>query len=84
MSVTAPIECDLAYSRKALVRQGAGWVVDQERKKSLPLAPASFVSVRGPYGQIAKHATKLNELQQKSGFWDFIFHPEPAPLESAK
>ena len=79
-----PMECVLSYSAKGLVRQGSSWVIDKERAARLPATPPAFVPVRALYGEVSRHAVKLNELQKKTGFWDFIFHPEPASPEMAQ
>lgn len=74
---TDPIECELAFAKKGLVKRGEKWSADSKRRDGLPDAPAGFSAVRGPYGQIARQATKLNEAQMRSGFWDWVFSPEP-------
>lgn len=81
--MTEPIECVLDFSVKGLVGKGEDWSVDKERLARLAETPPSFVPARGPYGQISRHAVKLNDLQRKSGSWDYLFHPTPVPLEAA-
>lgn len=81
--MTQPIECVLAYSRKGLIRKGKDWVTDQERRKALPAKPV-YVPVRGPYGEVARVAYQANALQERAGFIDFLFAPEPLTIEDEK
>lgn len=75
--MTRPLDCELSYSAKALVRREGRWVTDQAMRAALPKVPEDFVPISGPYGQIATHARKLNDLYERRGSMPFLFHPEP-------
>ena len=60
------------------------WTIDKGRKSRLPNAPKDFQPLTGAYKEVADHAVKLNNIQIKHGFVDWLYSAETtSPLEEA-
>lgn len=53
------------------------WEKDTDRARRLAARPHGFQPLRGSYKEVAAEATRLNAVQQRAGFLDYLYFPEP-------
>lgn len=68
---------ELHTSKKAVISVQGRYEKDEGRWDRIPETPVDFHNVVGNYAKVSKEATRRNEFQIKSGFIDYLYHPEP-------
>lgn len=71
-----PIEVELCFRKDASKVRGGKLVPDDALAAQLPDVPDQFKPMRGAYGDVARRASQLNEVQLQSGFLHYLFWPE--------
>lgn len=71
-----PIEVELCFRKNAAKVRGRSLVPDPAAEAELPDVPDRFKPMRGAYGDVARRASQLNEMQLRSGFLHYLFWPE--------
>lgn len=68
---------ELAVSKKFVILNGNTFERDDRRWEANGEFPENFRRMVGNYKQVADEAIRRNEFQIKSGFIDYLYHPEP-------
>lgn len=69
---------ELHVRRECYNRVRGKLIRDSERDQRIPHEPPYFRRTRGTYKAVSDEANRLNEMQRKSGYLDYMFFPEVA------
>jgi len=77
---------ELTPSKRALTEVKGKLIEDVERLAALPDKPENFRPLIGSYYRVSNEATRRNAAQEKSGFLDYLYAPEPflVPVKAAE
>lgn len=67
---------ELTTSKRGLTEVRGMLIENVERLESLPKVPPEFRPLIGSYKRVSAEAVRRNEVQVRSGFLDYIYHPE--------
>ena len=86
MSIPDQAIYELTPSKRALTEVRGKLVEDVERLASLPDKPENFRALVGNYYRVSNEAVRRNAAQEKSGFLDYLYAPEPfmVPVKNAE
>lgn len=84
MSTATALTFELRYRKEGRVKVRGKMTRDPDRFASLPDRPAQFDALVGSYKKVSDQAKRLNDVQTRSGFMDYLFFPEvdTAPVGS--
>lgn len=68
---------EMVASRRGLIMSFGKLTEHEGRVNELPLRPENFRPMVGTYSQIAAEAGRRNAAQERSGFLDYLYFPEP-------
>ena len=82
--MTAEPMYELTASKRALTEVRGKLVENAARFEALPKVPADFRPLVGAYRRVSDEAVRRNSVQERSGFLDYLYAPEPYKAQSAQ
>lgn len=79
----APLSFELKFSRRGAIKKNGKWEDVPGRAEELDLVPTLYTPLTGTYDVVAKQASKLNEMQIRGSFIDYLFFPELVAADRA-
>lgn len=77
MTKTKLAQYELTASKKGCVEVNGKLEVHEGRLTDLPDRPAELRPMVGTYVRISTEAVRRNKMQERSGFLDYLYAPEP-------
>lgn len=68
---------ELTASKRGLTEVRGKLIENTERLAALPKVPADFRPLIGTYYRVSNEAVRRNSVQERSGFLDYLYAPEP-------
>lgn len=67
---------ELQYRRECYTKVRDKFERISDRDETIPARPGAYRVLRGSYTTVSKEAQRLNELQYRAGFLDYLYWPE--------